>query len=63
MPNEPVEQDSITASLRSQLRFEINGAELTNPERFALEQKFGITDPVLTADEKQLLSVEAQLGR
>lgn len=63
MPNEQEGPDSITASLRSQLKYEINGAELTNPEKFALEQKFGLTDPVLTADEAYIVrKEESRLG-
>lgn len=56
---------SLPSDLRRQIREEIRGQEaLTNPERFALEQKYGLTDPVLVNEELQLIrSEEARLGR
>lgn len=56
--------EDLKKSLRSQTRYEINGAELKNPERFMLDQKFGLVDPVLTKEEKALIAgEEARLGR
>lgn len=52
------DRNSVEVSLRNQLRYEINGAELKNPERFALEQKFGIHDPVLIQSEQQAIAAE-----
>jgi hypothetical protein len=62
------QQDSrskdLQSDLRRQLRYEINGDDLKGPEKFALEQKFGLTDPALTSEEKQTIAAEeARLGR
>lgn len=54
----------LQSDLRRQLHQEIDGAELKQPQKFMLELKYGITDPVLTPEEKQTIAAEeAQLGR
>lgn len=50
--------EDLKKSLRSQTRYEINGDELKNPERFMIDQKFGLIDPVLTKEEKALIAGE-----
>lgn len=55
-----VEKGSVQESLRKQLQEEIGGATLKNPERFALEQKYGLTDPVLTSSELAMIATEGQ---
>lgn len=56
--------ETLQSDLRRQLRYEINGEELKGPEKFALEQKFGLTDAVLLSEEKQTIAAEeARLGR
>jgi len=59
-----VEQDNqpLVSELRRQLRYEINGEDITNPEKFALEQKFGLTDPVLLQRERNAIFAEEALG-
>lgn len=56
---------SLNSELRRQVREEIKGQEgLTNPERFALEQKYGITEPVLVLEELQIIRAEeVRLGK
>lgn len=52
---------SLSNELRKQIREElrITGSEnITNPEKFALEQKYGLTDPNLTPDEKFVIAQE-----
>lgn len=57
-------RSSLSSDLRRQLRYEINGAEITNVEKFTLEQKFGLADPFLLAEERQTITAEeAYLGR
>ena len=51
----------LRADLRKQLRAEIDGEPITNPERFALEQKYGLTDAVLLHEE--LVAAEVVDGR
>lgn len=53
----PVVLNSLDAELKQQIRIELDGAEITNPERFMLEQKYGITEPVLTQGEKQAIKI------
>lgn len=48
--------NSLSEELRKQVRVEIDGAELTNPEKFMLDQKYGITDPVFIAEELVVLN-------
>lgn len=52
---------TLTPELRKQLRAEIEGEPITTAERFALEQKYGITDPVLLNEE--LVAAEVVDGR
>jgi hypothetical protein len=42
---------TLTPELRKQLRAEIDGEPITTAERFALEQKYGIVEPVLLKEE------------
>lgn len=61
---QPDLRSSLTSELRRQLRAEIDGADINSTKKFMLEQKFGLTDPYLTGEERQ--SVEAEgvaLGR
>lgn len=54
----------LQSDLRRQLRYEIDGEDLKQPQKFALEQKFGLTDAVLLSEEKQTIAAEeARLGR
>lgn len=53
-----IDIDPLAKSLREQLKYEINGVELTNPEKFALEMKFGITEPFLLQEEKDVIAAE-----
>lgn len=55
-----IEQNNqpLVSELRRQLRYEINGEDITNPEKFALEQKFGLTDPVLIQRERNAIFAE-----
>jgi hypothetical protein len=49
--------DVLRADLRKQLRAEIDGEPITTAGRFALEQKYGLTDTVLLNEEIQLAEV------
>ena len=51
----------LRAELRKQLRAEIDGEPITNPQRFALEMKYGLTDAVLLNEE--LVAAEVTDGR
>jgi hypothetical protein len=51
--------DVLRADLRKQLRAEIDGEPITNPQRFALEMKYGLTDPVFTVGELADLGISA----
>ncbi len=54
----------LQSDLKRQLREEVDGDELKGPEKFMLELKYGITDPVLTSEEKQTIAAEeVRLGR
>ena len=57
------EKQSISDSIRNQMR-EDGGKELKNPEKFQLEQKYGLIDPILTEPEQALIRLEvAKNGR
>lgn len=59
-----IKTGDLASDLRRQLKQEIDGAELKGPEKFILEQKYGITDAVLLSEEKQTITAEeARLGR
>ena len=53
--------DVLRVELRKQLRAEIDGEPITNPQRFALEMKYGLTDAVLLNEE--LVAAEVVDGR
>ena len=53
--------DVLRVELRKQLRAEIDGEPITNPQRFALEMKYGLTDAVLLNEE--LVAAEVTDGR
>lgn len=61
----PNTQDkSVEVSINQQIRYEVNGAELKNPEKFMIDQKYGVTEPVLTQSELQSIAAEgARLER
>jgi hypothetical protein len=60
VPKRGQKGDSLSKYLDRQVAAEIDGDEnITNVQKFALQQKYGVTDAVLTAKELQ----EAELGR
>lgn len=64
MPKNGRKDDSLSKHLERQIATEIDGDEnITNPQKFALQVKYGLTDPVLTADEqKAIRAEEASIG-
>lgn len=63
MPKNGRKDDSLSKHLERQVAAEIDGDEnITNPQKFALQMKYGLEEPLLTHQEKGSILGEALNG-
>ncbi len=53
---------TVEGAVKNSIKEEIGGETLKTPERFAIEQKYGITDPFLIPSELAAIRAEVALG-
>lgn len=59
VPKNGRKDDSLSKHLERQVSGEIDGIEnITNIQKFALRQKFGLEDPILVAEELKAIRAE-----
>lgn len=63
VPKNGRKDDSLSKHLERQVAAEIDGDEnITNPQKFALQMKYGLIEPVLTPKEKDMVFWEGQVN-
>lgn len=63
MPKRGRKDDPLSKHIERQIAAEIDGNEdVTNPQKFALQQKYGLIDAELTPKEKAVIKEEVLNG-